>query len=130
MRGIGIDHVVLVVADVERSLAWYREHLGLEPLRLEEWRRGEVPFPSLRVDAGTIIDLVAGDRDGRNLDHLCILVEGADLHAAAREPRLDAEGPPRRLFGARGVGWGLYVRDPDGNRVELRHYGEEPGAPA
>ena len=36
MKGIGIDHMVLVVADVERSLAWYREHLGLEPLRLEE----------------------------------------------------------------------------------------------
>ena len=34
-----------------------------------------------------------------------------------------------RLYGARGVGWALYVRDPDGNRVELRHYGEEPGAP-
>lgn len=129
MRGIGIDHLVLVVADVERSLAWYREHLGLEPLRLEEWRRGEVPFPSLRVDAGTIIDLIAGDRDGTNVDHLCILVEGADLHAAARDPHLGAERAPMRLYGARGVGWALYVRDPDGNRVELRHYGEEPGAP-
>ena len=53
-----------------------------------------------------------------------------DLHAAARDRRLGAEGPPRRLFGARGVGWGLYVRDPDGNRVELRHYGGEPCAPA
>ena len=34
----------------------------------------------------------------------------------------DALGPPAELFGAQGVGRALYVRDPDGNVVELRHY--------
>ncbi len=29
---------------------------------------------------------------------------------------------PAQLFGARGVGTGLYIRDPDGNRIELRTY--------
>lgn len=130
MRVTGIDHVVLIVTDVERSVAWYHDVLGLAPLRLEEWRRGEVPFVSMRVDAATIIDLTPGTRTGENLDHLCVVVEGADLHALAAAGDLECEGPPRRLYGARGVGWGMYVRDPDGNRVELRHYGEEPGAPA
>lgn len=130
MRATGIDHLVLVVADVERSLAWYVDELGLEPVRLEAWRRGEVPFVSVRVDDATIIDLVAGTRTGENVDHLCVVVEGADLHAIAARGELAAEGPPRPLFGARGVGWGLYVRDPDGNRIELRHYGAEPDAPA
>lgn len=130
MRVTGIDHVVLIVTDVERSVAWYHDVLGLAPLRLEEWRRGEVPFVSMRVDASTIIDLTPGTRTGANLDHLCVVVEGADLHALAAAGDLECEGPPRRLYGARGVGWGIYVRDPDGNRVELRHYGEEPGAPA
>jgi catechol 2,3-dioxygenase-like lactoylglutathione lyase family enzyme len=130
MRAVGIDHVVLRVSEVERSVAWYRDVLGLEPVRLEEWRRGEVPFVSMRVDDATIIDLTPGERTGENVDHLCVLVEDADLHAISTAGHLECEGPPRRLFGARGVGWGMYVRDPDGNRVELRHYGEEPGAPA
>lgn len=129
MRARGIDHIVLLVTDVERSLAWYRDRLGLEPVRLDEWRRGEVPFVSVRVDRTTIIDLVAGARTGTNVDHVCLVVEGADLHAIAAGGAFDCEGPPRRLFGALGVGWGVYVRDPDGNRVELRHYGPEPGAP-
>ena len=122
MRARGLDHIVLVVRDVEVSLAWYRDELGLEPVRLDEWRRGEVPFPSLRVDPTTIIDLVAGPRDGENLDHLCFEVEDADLDALAARGALGCEGPPMRLFGARGTGLGIYVRDPDGNRVELRRY--------
>ncbi len=130
MRASGIDHVVLVVTDVERALGWYCDRLGLEPVRVDEWRRGEVPFVSVRLDATTIIDLVAGSRTGVNVDHLCLIVEGADLHALVEGGAFECEGPPRRLFGARGVGWGVYVRDPDGNRIELRHYGEEPGAPA
>ena len=54
----GFDHVVLNVADVERSLAFYCDELGLEPERVEEWRRGEAPFPSARASATTVIDLV------------------------------------------------------------------------
>ena len=57
VRVTGFDHLVLVVDDVERSLQWYGE-LGLEPVRVEEWRAGKVPFPSLRVDATTIIDFI------------------------------------------------------------------------
>ena len=46
----GLDHVVLNVADVRRSVAWYRDRLGLPVERFDEWERGEVFFPSLRVD--------------------------------------------------------------------------------
>ena len=54
LRVTGLDHVVLNVADVERSLAFYCDELGLAPERVDEWRRGEVLFPSVRVDAHTI----------------------------------------------------------------------------
>jgi catechol 2,3-dioxygenase-like lactoylglutathione lyase family enzyme len=40
LRIQAMDHIVLVVADVERSVAWYVDALGLEALRLEEWRAG------------------------------------------------------------------------------------------
>ena len=120
-----MDHVVLVVADVERSIAWYRDALGLEALRVDEWRRGEVFFPSVRIDEGTIIDLVAGARDASvrgNVDHLCLVVDAVDLDAVSASGDFDVvEGPVRR-WGARGDATSLYVRDPDGNVVELRYY--------
>jgi glyoxylase I family protein len=118
----GLDHVVLNVRDAEVSLRWYGEHLGLRPERLDEWRRGDVPFVSLRVDDGTIIDLQQLERTGENADHLAFVVERDRYDAFLAAPPVPIERGPLRLFGARGVGEGFYVRDPDGNRVELRVY--------
>ncbi|HYV60541.1 MAG TPA: VOC family protein [Acidimicrobiia bacterium] len=122
MKVVGLDHVVLDVADVERSIAWYRDELGLEPVRVEEWRRGEVLFPSLRVDEGTIIDLLLAERTGQNVDHVCLVIESEDLDAVKASGRFEVVDGPDRRFGARGDGTSLYVLDPDGNTVELRHY--------
>jgi catechol 2,3-dioxygenase-like lactoylglutathione lyase family enzyme len=115
-----LDHLVLVVSDVERALAWYREHAGLGPVRLEEWRRGEVPFPSLRVDDHTIIDVLAGELEGNGrLDHICFVVSSDDLDSLKRNPALEIVDEGVR-FGARGDGRSIYVRDPDGLTVEFR----------
>ncbi len=113
---------MLNVADVERSLSFWCDELGLEPVRLEEWRRGEVPFVSVRIDAGTILDLFATERSGENVDHVALVVEGADLDELAVSGRFDIVRGPMEVFGARGTGQGLYVRDPDGNVIELRTY--------
>jgi len=124
VRVTAFDHVVLNVTDAERSLAFYCGVLGLEPLRVEEWRAGTVPFPSARIDAGTIIDLLPGPAPaGANCDHICLVVAPTDLAALAADSRLEVLHGPATRFGARGNGTSLYVRDPDGNTVELRHYG-------
>jgi catechol 2,3-dioxygenase-like lactoylglutathione lyase family enzyme len=122
VKVVGLDHVVLNVADVERSLAWYCDELGLEGMRVDEWRRGEVLFPSVRVDERTIIDLLQADRTGQNVDHVCLVVEPTDLEALSASGRFNVVSGPARRFGARGDGTSLYVLDPDGNLVELRHY--------
>lgn len=122
VRVVGLDHVVLKVRDPEASAAWYSRVLGLEPLRLEEWRRGEAPFVSLRVDATTIIDLLAAEPDGTNMDHVALVVEGVDLDDLAASGVVDVVRPVARLWGAQGWGRGLYVADPDGHVVELRTY--------
>jgi catechol 2,3-dioxygenase-like lactoylglutathione lyase family enzyme len=120
----GLDHIVLNVADVERSLRFYLDELGLQPVRVEEWRRQEVFFPSARVDAATIIDLVPLARTGENADHFCLVVRPTDFEAIKASGRFEVvEGPDRR-FGARGDGTSLYIRDPDLNLVELRYYDE------
>jgi catechol 2,3-dioxygenase-like lactoylglutathione lyase family enzyme len=122
MKVTSLDHVVLTCADVERSVAWWCDGLGLEPVRLVEWRRGEVPFVSVRIDDTTIIDLFAGDRTGQNMNHLAVVVTDVDLDELAASGRFGDVEPPATLFGARGIGRGIYVRDPDGNTVELRTY--------
>jgi catechol 2,3-dioxygenase-like lactoylglutathione lyase family enzyme len=124
VRVVGLDHVVLNCADVDASLRWYTEELGLRPVRAAEWRAGDAPFPSVRVDDTTIIDLLASARTGVNVDHLCLVLEPTDLDALARSGRFEVvgDGPVDGLFGARGLATSLYVRDPDGNTVELRCY--------
>lgn len=122
MRVTGLDHVVIDCEDVERSLRFYADELGLEPLRVDEWRAGDAPFPSLRVDEGTIIDLFAAARSGENMNHLCLVVDPTDLEAVKASGRFTVVAGPARRWGARGEGTSLYVLDPDGNTVELRHY--------
>lgn len=122
MRVTAPDHIVLLSPDPERLVAWYRDVLGLEPERLEEWRRQEVLFVSMRVSDGFLIDIVQSDRSGANVDHLALVVEDVDLDELAESGRVEVEVGPADLFGARGTGRGLYLRDPDGNKVELRTY--------
>ena len=122
MRITGLDHLVLVVPDVEAVVAWYRDELGLETERLDEWRRGEVPFPSLRISAASLIDVIAGTPSGENLNHFAMVVDDVDIDELAASGRFTVEAGPADLFGARGMGRGLYVRDPAGNLVELRSY--------
>jgi catechol 2,3-dioxygenase-like lactoylglutathione lyase family enzyme len=132
-----LDHIVLKCVDVERTTSWYVDVLGLEAVRLEEWRRQEVPFPSVRVDPTTIIDLIAAAdvaagvtaaddlahdlADGR-LDHFCLVIDPVDFDELAASGRFDVVAGPGRRFGARGEATSLYVRDPDGAVVELRYY--------
>src|SRR5262249_54924571 len=122
VKAVGLDHVVLNVADVERSIAWYCDELGLEPLRVDEWRRGEVIFPSLRVDEGTIIALGPADRTGQTVAPVCLGIGRGDPRALGASGRFRVVRGPDRRCGARGEGTSLYVLDPDGNLVELRHY--------
>ena len=119
---VGLDHIVLNVADVERSLAFYSGALGLQPVRVAEWREEKAPFPSVRVDEQTIIDLLAAPRTGQNADHFCLVVEPTDFAAVVAGGRFEVLDGPGPRFGARGIGTSLYIRDPDGNVVELRYY--------
>lgn len=131
MRVEGMDHIVLNVADVERSVAFYRDVLGLDVERFEEWRAGRIGFPSVRINADTLIDLVraadAPERGGRavNLNHFCLVVGDEALepiieHLAAHGVTVHT-GPARR-WGAHGDGASIYFADPDGNEIEVRTY--------
>jgi catechol 2,3-dioxygenase-like lactoylglutathione lyase family enzyme len=118
----GMDHLVINTSDVERSLTFYCDLLGLAPVRVDEWRRQEVFFPSVRVDDSTIIDLLELDRTGENMNHLCLTVRRTDFDALKASGVFDVVDGPHIRYGARGDGTSLYVRDPDANIIELRYY--------
>lgn len=121
MRVTALDHIVLDVADVRRSLDFYVGTLGLEPMQVEEWEAGTAFFPSVRVDAATIIDLLQAERTGENLNHFCLVVDD-DVEQLAASGELDIIDGPGERSGARGQGLSVYLKDPDGNVVELKNY--------
>lgn len=128
-RPLGLDHVVLRVADVARSKAFYCDVLGARVEKVQE----AIGLHQLR--AGTaLIDLVniegelgrkggAGPgAEGRNMDHLCLRIEPFD-EAAIRAHLAEhgvAPGEVVSRYGAEGQGPSMYIVDPDGNSVELK----------
>lgn len=125
-----IDHLVLRVSDLGRSIAFYRDVLGCGVER----QRGHLGLVHLRAGA-SMIDLVSVDgklgarggapagREGRNVDHLCLRIgpfdEAALVEHLARFGITPA-GPADTNFGAEGEGPSLYFNDPDGNTLELK----------
>jgi glyoxylase I family protein len=123
----GIDHIVLRVRDLPRSLGFYRDVLGCTLER----EQPELGLTQLRAGR-CLIDLVTADgplgsRRGTlgsaapNLEHFCLSIAPFDesaLTAHLAALGLDVHEPGSR-YGAAGEGRSFYIEDPDGNRVEL-----------
>jgi catechol 2,3-dioxygenase-like lactoylglutathione lyase family enzyme len=133
-----LDHIVLNVGDIERSLRFYTDVLGLHPERLDEFRSGKVSFPSVRINERTIIDLFpvkdaeapvpgAEGKVKGNLNHLCLVIGKDDFSGIAGyllERKISIRAGPVSRWGARGRATSVYFLDPDGNEVEIRCYPE------
>ncbi len=124
------DHIVLRIRDLEASLRFYADLLGLEVIGRDEHASGARPFLSVRV-GGQLVDLwpdpsydpELGTKAG-GLFHFCVRVDNdletevvPELRRAGIELLEDA---PAVRFGATGYGKSIYVRDPDGHMVELK----------
>jgi catechol 2,3-dioxygenase-like lactoylglutathione lyase family enzyme len=117
-----IDHVVYYVTDVERTATWYEDCFDLTVEGLDDWRTGNKPFASIRVSPTLIIDLMTGTPAGQNVDHVAFITTPEAFDSfVQRHPELIEMGPAS-LSGAQGVGQGVYLRDPDNHRLELRTY--------
>lgn len=138
MSGIKIselDHIVLNVGDIERSLKFYTGVMGLKAERLDEFRSGKVGFPSVRINDDTIIDLFpsqerqsrdnVGEKTAGNLNHFCMVTGKEDFAGIVDYLKENSiairEGPVSR-WGARGRATSVYFLDPDGNEIEVRCY--------
>jgi glyoxylase I family protein len=124
-----IDHLVLRVVDVNSMMNFYMGVLGCELEKVEEG----IGLYQLRAGA-SLIDLVPVDGElgktggaapgveGRNLDHLCLRIEPFDGEAILRYLRDKGYdgGKVGSRYGAEGEGPSTYVKDPEGNVVELK----------
>lgn len=135
---VEMDHIVLNVRDIDRSLQFYIDVLGLEGERVGEFKDGKVGFPSVRINKDTVIDLfplaggeslkVPASNDGKlegNMNHFCMVVEKSNFDTALESLESRGitirEGPVSR-WGARGRATSIYFLDPDGNEIEIRAY--------
>ncbi|WEV64475.1 VOC family protein [Bifidobacterium sp. ESL0732] len=125
MRIKDIDHFVLTVASIPRTVEFYTTVLGMRERTFDSGRTALL-FGSHKInlhEVGHEIDPKAGVPTPGSAD-LCLLVEG-DLTQIVRELRQRRVsivlGPVNRT-GARGPIRSIYIRDPDANLIELSVY--------
>lgn len=125
-----VDHLVLTVADVDRSAEFYEQILGMKAVTFPGDRRA-VSFghqtiklhPSSELVEPTAMHPIPGSAN------LCFVTSSAisDVqdHLRGNDVRIE-EGPVSRM-GALGSITSLYLRDPDGNLIEVARYDEPEG---
>jgi catechol 2,3-dioxygenase-like lactoylglutathione lyase family enzyme len=128
-----IDHLVLTVFDLERTLDFYGRVLGMQPITFAEGRRG-LAFGRQKLNlhqAGREFEPKALKPTPGSID-LCFATESPVAEVIAHLASCGvaiAEGPVKKT-GALGPMMSVYFRDPDGNLVEVSNYGPPGGAEA
>ena len=129
-----MDHIVINVLAVDRMIEFYSGILQLPTERLEEFYAQKVPFPSLRLNKDTIIDLFPKSLWEKtappevcrpNLNHFCLCLDKGsweDLRNRLIEHNIQIDDGPVQRWGAHGPGISIYFRDPEQNIIEVRYY--------
>ena len=121
-----LDHVMLRVMDLNRSLAFYRDTLGMQVLRQVDYEAGQFTNVFLSFDANTESSLeltynwqqTEAYEKGRVFGHLALMLD--DVHAtvaALEQAGVRIKTPPKQMVhGTRTI---AFVLDPDDNLIEL-----------
>ena len=136
-----IDHVVLWVKSAKKSLHFYVNTLGFKAEREQAFYKGEVLFPSIRINDKTILDIMehsallepvqksTSSREnagGMPINHLCLSLSQKEYESMIE--RLNHSSvllisAGEHVFGAQGKAiLATYFNDPDGNIIEIRFY--------
>lgn len=124
---VGIDHVVLLVSDLDRAMRFYQNVLGCQPgfsypdIRMEQLWCGNaliVLQDARQKQAGGALP----SGSSSNLDHICIALSPFDHDALRAHLATHGVEIIQEAYhgGARGQGHSFYVRDPFGNKLELK----------
>lgn len=130
-RFIGFDHVVFRVTDLQKTVDFYKDVLGLRVERifdrigLHQVRCGRNLIDLVPVPAGQTLP----DPANRGIEHLCLFVEGDldEIIAALKANGVPISMGPMEVYGATGFGTSVYIKDPDGYELELKvDYAQNP----
>ncbi|MCC8962814.1 MULTISPECIES: VOC family protein [Bradyrhizobium] len=132
----GLDHLVINVTDVVRSVAWYSRILGME-VKVFDPGKGKTPRTSLvfgnqkinvRPRDADKVEWFTADHEAAGSDDLCFLTASTPdevvAHLKANGVKIE-EGPVAKQ-GARGTLRSVYCRDPDGSLIEISSYERDP----
>ena len=132
MKVNALDHIVINVADVARSVDWYRKVLGME-VKVFDPGQGRTPRTSLMFGNQKInvrphdadkVEWFTADHETAGSDDLCFLTSASPeevvAHLGACGVAIE-EGPVAKQ-GARGTLRSVYCRDPDGSLIEISSY--------
>jgi catechol 2,3-dioxygenase-like lactoylglutathione lyase family enzyme len=127
-----LDHIVINVADVARSTAWYRKVLGMEvrvfnpgngkPVRMS------LMFGNQKINVRPLgadkVEWFTADHETAGSHDLCFLTSSTPEQVVAhlRASGVAIEEGPVAKQGARGVLRSVYCRDPDGSLIEISSY--------
>ena len=122
MRLRRLDHVSLNVSDRARSIAWYRDVLGLEQrgeARRDDWPVFMGEFGACVALFQAQVETTEREAESTGLRHVAFMVDRDDL--ASAQTRLGEHGVDFR-FEDHGNAHSIYFPDPDGNVIELTTY--------
>lgn len=122
-----IDHVNIRIPEeeVEEALEFYRDTLGLETWKLEDYMADERTSFFLRIGEDALINVRPKENferpSGKNFDHFCIVKDWdtEELEERVREEGFDVLRKSEPL-GTQGRAPAVYVRDPFGYKLELK----------
>ena len=128
-----LDHLLLRCRDLPQMVHFYAEKLGLR----EERRVDAIGLVQLR-SGRSLIDLipstdVPAETDRPNVDHFCLGIDATDMQGVVhylKERAVEVIGEPTVRYGAHGYGLSVYLRDPEGNVIELKQAVAERGEDA
>jgi catechol 2,3-dioxygenase-like lactoylglutathione lyase family enzyme len=114
-----IDHVALLVQDMERAVQWYQEVLGMQRRYQDVWTGRRDPVVMATANVQVALFLPAQPEHSRPHDlneHFAVRVDRANFEQARRE--LEGRGIPFQVWDHK-ICLSLYFFDPDGNQIEV-----------
>jgi catechol 2,3-dioxygenase-like lactoylglutathione lyase family enzyme len=127
-----LDHLVINVADVARTVEWYRKILGMEVKVFDpghgKAKRTSLVFGDQKINVrprdADKVEWFTADHEMAGSDDLCFLTASTpdDVVAHLRAHGVAIEEGPTKKQGARGTLNSVYCRDPDGSLIEISSY--------
>jgi len=115
LKVTGINHVVLHVADVERSKRFYMEVLGFEDRNVSMGPSMKASFLRCGVQGLDLFEVANGDvHGGKEMNHMALNVAANDLDEIVAElSQIGVETSDRTPRNT------VFISDPDGHRIEM-----------